>query len=45
MSAIDIEKNKEVAKVEKRKKKGLKPLTTKDKRYFSKIRTAVKKSK
>lgn len=45
MSAIDIEKNKEIAKIEKRKKKGIKPLTSKDKKYFSKIRTAVKKSK
>jgi hypothetical protein len=45
MSVIDIEKNKEISKIEKRKKKGLKPLTSKDKKYFSKIRTAVKKTK
>jgi len=44
MSAIDIDKNKEIKKIEKRKKKPGK-LTSKDKSYFSKIRTAIKKNK
>ena len=45
MSALDIEKNKEVKKVKKRKDRGVKPLKQKEKEYFSKIRTAIKKQK
>ena len=45
MSVIDIEKDKEVKKVKERNKKGVGPLKSKDKKYFSKIRTAVKKQK
>ena len=44
---MDIEKNKQIKQIEKRKKKESKiaPLKHKDKRLFSKIRTAVKKQK
>tara|TARA_R110000851_G_scaffold23718_7_gene69195 strand:- start:810 stop:953 length:144 start_codon:yes stop_codon:yes gene_type:complete len=42
MSAIDVEKNKDLEKVKKRKNKGVEPLKSKDKRYFGKIRKAIK---
>jgi hypothetical protein len=45
MSAIDIEKNKEVKKVKKRNEEGISHLTSKKKSYFSKIRNAIKKKK
>lgn len=43
MSVLDIEKDKVVKQVKEREKRGLKPLKSKDKDYFSKIRTAIKK--
>ena len=45
MSVLDVKKNKEVKKVKEKIEKGVKPLKQKEKRYFSKIRTAVKKTK
>lgn len=47
MSALDVEKNPNVEKVKKKKEKEkvIKPLSHEDKRYFSKIRTAIKKQK
>jgi hypothetical protein len=42
---MDIEKDKVVKQIKEKIKKGVKPLQTKDKKYFSKIRTAIKKQK
>ena len=42
---MEIEKNKVLKQVKERKEKGIKPLTSKEKSYFSKIRTAIKKKK
>jgi len=45
MSAIDVDKDKVVKQVKERQEKLGKPLQQKDKRYFSKLRSAVKKIK
>jgi len=40
---MNIEKDKVVKQVKKRKEEGVAPLTSKKKSYFSKIRNAIKK--
>jgi hypothetical protein len=45
MSAIDVVKDPNIEKVKKRKEKGIVPLSSKKKSYFSKIRSAIKKTK